>query len=798
MKYKIIFISLILLAVLTNPSLNAQPIEKYVLPNGWGIAKIGTVLPLGDLPLHLCISNNKKLAVVTNNGQSTQSLQLIDLIHHKILDHIEIPKSWLGLCFSKNDDAVFASGGNDNWILKYEIKANKLMLVDSIILGNRMIDRISVAGFTIDYSSNILYVVTKENNQLYLIDLNTKKITHTVALPATPYTCMLNKGLKELYISCWGCEKILVFNIPKRTLANSIPVGKHPTEMCLTKNEQYLLVTNAEDNSVSVINTASQQVIETLDAAIYPQSLPGSTTNAVCLSDNDQLVFIANADNNCVAVFDFSHPGNSVSKGFIPTGWYPTNVKVVKNKLYVCNGKGFQSFANPFGPDPYNKRKRNSLHHGVNDTEIQYIGGLFHGTLSIIDLPNDKKLAEYSQLVYQNTPYSKQPKQVSAPITLGKQSPIKYIFYVIKENRTYDQVLSDMEGGNGDTSLLLFGKYYTPNQHNAAHEFVLLDNFYCNGEVSADGHNWSLGGYANDFLEKNWPTNYGDRGGEYYGEGGHEMANNKLGFIWNYAQKAGISYRTYGEFVADHKESIPVLKDHFCYQFASYDNGIRDTSRFFQWKADFDSLLAIQQVPQLNTIRFVNDHTEGLRLGRPTPFAHVADNDWAVGMLIDYLNQSPIWNESLILILEDDAQDGPDHVDAHRSTAYLAGGYVKRNFIDHTVYTTTSFLHSIEAILGMENMSQYDAGATPIWNCLTSQPSTSNYKVVSPNYDINEKNVAQNVYQKKSEQFDFSKEDKIKDADLTEVIWKAVKGFDAVVPKPKRAAFVKLNEKDLD
>ena len=359
-------------------------------------------------------------------------------------------------------------------------------------------------------------------------------------------------------------------------------------------------------------------------------------------------------------------------------------------------------------------------------------------------------------------------------------------------------MLGDIKEGNGDTSLCLFGEKFTPNLHAIAKEFVLLDNFYCDGEVSADGHNWSLAAYSTDYLEKTWPTSYGGRGGNYDAEGNRNIANNKNGFLWDHAKRAGISYRTYGEFADDYKPNIPVLKDHYCTYFTSWDQKIRDTTRVGQWKKDFDSLLAKNALPQLNTLRIINDHTEGLKKDRPTPFAHVADNDLAIGMFIDYLSKSKVWNESAVFIIEDDAQDGPDHVDAHRTTAFVAGGFVKRHFVDHTMYSTSSMLRTIELILGIPPMSQYDAAATPMWNCFSKSTNPEGFTAKPLQWDINEKNGAINAWQKKSEKFDFSKEDLIPDREFTEVIWKAIKGENAVVPAPKRAAFIKVVKKEDD
>jgi YVTN family beta-propeller protein len=786
----------------------AQSQTKQIhLPNGWSLTPTGTSLPLGDLPLNIAVSNSKKIIAVTNNGQSTQSIQLIDAAKNKILSSVEIPKSWLGLKFSADEKYLYASGGNDNRIIKYAIINNKLVMKDSILLGDKWPEKISPAGLDIDDANMKLYVVTKENNSLYTIDLKTKKIIQRDTLKAEAYTCLLSRDKKELYISVWGGDRIAVFNTQTGKFAGSIPVGDNPNDLCLSADNRYLYVANANDNSVSVIDLKKRIVIETLNAALYPKSVPGSTTNSVALSANGKTLYIANADNNCLAVFDVSKPGSSLSKGFIPVGWYPTCVRTVGNTILVTNGKGYTSLPNPHAPGPYDGDTSISFHQGstrqVNDNE--YIGGLFKGTLSVINPPAEKQLSIYSQQVYANTPYNKEKELQShgeagnpIPMKIGDASPIKHVFYIIKENRTYDQVLSDIPEGNGDTSLLLFGEKITPNLHALAKEFVLLDNFYVDAEVSADGHNWSMGGYANDYLEKTWPTSYGGRGGGYDAEGNREIANNKGGFIWDHCSRAGISYRTYGEFADDYKPNIPVLKNHFCPYYTSWDQTVRDTTRVGQWKRDFDSLVAVNALPQLNTLRIINDHTEGLSKGRPTPFAHCADNDLAVGMFVEYLSKSPVWKESVVFILEDDAQDGPDHVDAHRSTTYIAGGYVKRNFVDHTMYSTTSVLRTIELILGLPPMSQYDAAAVSMWRCFQSTPDPAGFTAKALQWDINEKNTVVNAWQKKSEQFDFTKEDRIPDREFTEVIWKAVKGENAIVPAPKRAAFVKLSAKKDD
>jgi YVTN family beta-propeller protein len=781
----------------------AQAQKEVTLPNGWSLSPAGRSLPLGDLPLNMAVSSSKKLMAVTNNGQSKQTLQLIDIKTEKILDNIEIKKSWLGIHFSSDEKYLYASGGNDNWILQYAIVNNKLLLKDSIKLGTKWPNKISPAGIDIDDAKHLLYVVTKDDDALYLIDLTTKKIIQQITLEAEAYTCLLSPDKKQLYISIWGAKKVAVFNTIEKKLSGSIDVGEHPNELCLSKKGNHLFVANALDNSVSVIDTKQQKVIETLTASLYPDAPQGSTTNGLALSTDEKTLFIANADNNCLTVFDVSEPGRSTSKGFIPVGWYPTCVKVIGKKIFVTNGKGFSSFANPKGPQPNKKRVK---YQADDEDGPQYIGGLMKGTMSIIDMPSEKQLSIFSQQVYKNTPYTKEKELLSKgelgnpiPQKIGDKSPIKHVFYIVKENRTYDQVLGDVKEGNGDTALVLFGEKITPNQHKLVQDFVLLDNFYVDGEVSADGHNWSLGAYATDYLEKNWVTSYGGRGGGYDAEGTRKIANNKGGFIWDACKRAGVSYRTYGEFADDYKPNIPILENHFCTYYTSWDQKVRDTTRVNQWKRDFDSLVAINQLPQMNTLRLINDHTEGMSKNRPTPFAHVADNDLSVGMFIEFLSKSKVWNESVVFIVEDDAQNGPDHVDAHRSPAYVVGPYVKRHFVDHTPYTTSGILRTMELILGIAPMSQYDAAATPLWRCFTATPNFSAYTALPAQVDITEKNIVWNELSQRSAQFDLSKEDRVPDLEFSEVIWKGVKGLHSIMPAPRRAAFVKVSkEKDED
>jgi DNA-binding beta-propeller fold protein YncE len=784
-----------------DPLLANLTAKRVTLPNGWSLTPVGTSLPLNDLPLNLVVSPSQKLMAVTNNGQSTQSITLIDVATEKVLDDVIIKKSWVGLAFSEDEKYIYASGGNDNIVVIYKIENRKLIQDGEIKLGEVFPkSKISPAGLCVDSKNNRLYVVAKDSKSLFICDLKERKVLKEEKLTAEPYTCMLTPQGNELYITLWGGSKVVVYDLQQEKLTAEIPTNSHPNDMVFTKNGKYLFVPNGNDNTVSVIETASHSTIEHISASLFPNAPIGSTPNGVALSPDENTLYIANADNNCLAVFDISQKGKSISKGFIPTGWYPTSVKTIGSKIYVTNGKGFSSKPNPKGPNPLAKKKPQEVgaNPEANKEVVEYIAGLLKGTLSIIDSPDEQTLSTYSQVVFQNTPYSKQKEALAMgeagnpiPMKVGDKSPIKYVFYIIKENRTYDQVLGDIKEGNGDPQLCIFPERLTPNQHKLVKDFVLLDNFYVDAEVSADGHNWSTAAYANDYVEKNWVTSYGGRGGSYDFEGQREIAYPKNGFIWDFCKRANIPFRTYGEFADGGEANYAGVKGNVCKKYKGWDMNFKDSDREKQWEADFDSLLAINAVPRFSTLRMGNDHTSGSRKGAFSVEAAIADNDLAVGKFIEHLSKSKIWKESAVFILEDDAQNGSDHVDAHRSTAYVISPYTKRKFVDHTMYSTSGMLRTMELILGIPPMSQYDAAATPLFKCFSKNIDLMPFTALTENVDINEKNVALNTGKRKPN-FDFTHEDAAPDLAFNEDIWKVMRGEKSKMPAPKRSAFVKI------
>jgi DNA-binding beta-propeller fold protein YncE len=770
--------------------------KRVQLPNQWMLTPAGDVhRQLGDLPLQIARSADGKLLAVTNNGVGVQKIQLFRTSDAAQLSEIEIPKAWYGLAFSSDGKKLFASGGNDNLVAIFKIENQQLVRDGEIVLGQPWgKEKICPTGLALDEPNNHLLASTKEDNMLYVCDLRSKKVERKIPLGGEAFAVVVSQKRGEAYVSMWGLKKVLVFDLKTFDKKGEIAVGDHPNEMVLNRAEDLLLVANSHDNAVHVVDLPMMKTLEVLNCAPFPNAPNGSTTNSLAFSDDEKILYVANADNNGLVYFDMAERGESKPLGFIPTGWYPTSVRFAAGKIFVANGKGMTSLANPEGPSPLRKAS--------DERAGQYIGELYLGTLSAISPPRGMERVAYSRLFFENTPYQKTGELKTegeagnpVPMRVGDASPIKYVFYVIKENRTYDQVLGDMPHGNGDTSLCLFPEKVTPNQHALARDFVLLDNFYVDAEVSADGHNWSTAAYANDFVEKTWPTSYGGRGGNYDYEGTRKVAHPKGGFIWDYCKRAGVSYRTYGEF-ADDGANYETLEGHFCPGYSAWDMDYQDIRRQADWQRDFDSLLAINQVPRFSTIRFGNDHTSGLHKGAYSPYAAVADNDLALGRLVEHISHSKIWKESAIFILEDDAQNGADHVDAHRSTAYLASPYTKRKYVDHTMYSTTSMLRTMELILGLPPMSQFDAAATPMWRCFTATPDFTPFKALPAQVDIEERNMAVNELSRISETFNLAQVDAVPDRLFNEVLWKALKGTE--MPAPRRAAWVMVGEEDDD
>ncbi|NOZ61751.1 MAG: bifunctional YncE family protein/alkaline phosphatase family protein [Calditrichaeota bacterium] len=775
---------------------------SVLLPNRYKLTPAGEQIPVGDLPLNMVISPDGKYLAVTNNGFSQQFVSIIDISAKKQAQTLPVRASFFGIDFSADGNKLFVSGGGKNLIYIFEKNGNAFIRADSILLNPGDKAEWFVAGLKSANNGDILFAATKTFKTLLKISVPEKKIIERLAFDHFLYDVVSDKNFNKLYVSIWGGSAVAVVDAQNLSLLKTIPVGDHPNKMTLAPDGR-LFVANANTDNVSVIDTKNDTVVETISVKPYPNAPNGSTPNGLAVSADGKTLYVANADNNAVTVVDISQPGESKISGFIPTGWYPTAVAVTPENdlLFIANGKGLLSKANPKGPGPVRSDQTD---------KNQYIGRLLWGTVAVLPEPNKDQLKKFTSQVQKNNGWDKRKKQAknetaasneqhAIPRKIGEPSLIKHVLYIIKENRTYDQIFGDLAQGNGDSSLVLFDRKITPNHHKIVEQFVLFDNFYVDAEVSADGHEWSMGAIATDFVEKTWPATYSGRGKGYPAEGNFEIAFPSIGYLWDMAARKGISYRSYAEFIkapADADDpaytAMKTLQGHFDPYYRPWDLDYPDTSRAKEFIRELHEFEKTGNLPNLMIMRLPNDHTYGTATGKHTPRSMVADNDLALGMVLDAFSHSKFWKESAVFVLEDDAQNGPDHVDAHRSVLLVASPYTRHGFVDHNMYDTASVLKTIELILGLPSMSQYDAAAFPLIPAFQDKPDFSPYEHLLNSYPMDKINSEFAYGAASSLAMDFSDEDEAPEFELNQILWKAIKGVQSEMPAIKNARYRQL------
>ena len=788
-----------------------EPGGVTLLPNGWRIAPAGRHVTVGDLPLAMAESPDGRSLVISNDGYSKPTLSVVDLRTLDVRQSLEVGNAWLGLAWHPDGKRLFVSGGGASTVDEFQVTDQGLKPGKSIQL-EKPTSASFVGGLSISPDGSRLFAVHVLGQILSAVDLGSGQVVKKVALPAEGYATLLTPDGKTLFVSLWGGARVLLFDAATLEPRGEIPVGEHPNAMVLSKDGSRLFVACANTNSVWVADLPSRAAREQISIALDPSAPPGSTPNALGLSPDGRTLLVANADNNTVALVDVSRPGAGAVRGLIPTGWYPTAAQFSRDgkRIFVLSGKGLTSSANPRGKQP-----------GAPGAPGQYIGELLHGSLSVLPVPDEKVLAGYTRTVYRLTPYTAAgrlapagaPKGSPVPARVGGASPIKHVFYVIRENRTYDQILGDLERGNGDPNLCLFGEDVTPNAHALAREFVLFDNFYVNAEVSYQGHAYSTGAYATDFVQKVWPMYYGGRGGDYLSEGDGEQRNAygnvtapQNGYLWDACNRKGVSVRSYGEFVKKDPENldkvvatVPGLAGKVNPDFPGFEMSIPDNHRVDVWLEEFRKFEQDGRLPRLSILRLGGDHTVGTRTGALTPRAMIAENDLALGRVVEAISKSRFWKESAIFVVEDDAQDGPDHVDAHRSVLLVASPYARRKAVDSTLYTTAGLLRTLELILGLPPMSQYDAAATPMYRAFQATPDLAPFTRREARVAIDEKNDSLAWGAAASRAMNFAEADATPELELNEILWKSVRGAGSPMPPPVHSAFVRpVGEADGD
>ncbi|CRK81229.1 40-residue YVTN family beta-propeller repeat-containing protein [Neobacillus massiliamazoniensis] len=750
-----------------------------VTPHGWTITPAGSQLSLGDFPMGAALSPDQRYLVVSNDGQGKQSLQVVDLEQKKVVQTISYnaPQSlYLGVVFSPDGKKMYASAGGNNKIRTFNFDQGKLTEQAPIVMTDANHSNFFPAGLSISPDGKFLYVANNLNNSVSRIDISTGNLT-TAPVGHDPYMPLLTHDGNTLFVSNWGESSISVLNANDLTVKATIPVGLHPNAMAQNPVSGLIYVANSDSDDISVIDPVSLKVTQTISLAPYHKALKGSVPNALTVSPDGKTLYVSNAGNDDIAVINLGDSDSKAEvKGLIPTAWYPTGVYLSKdaNQLMVLNAKGLGA--------------------GPNTVKGQYIGNMIKGSMSFIDVPDKKQLKSYTEQVENNNNFNKKEDsnegwfsqgtedKANFPIPRSSEqsSPIKHVIYVVKENRTYDSVFGDLKRGNGDPSLTEFGQTITPNLHKLAQQFVTMDNFYVNSEISTDGHKWADTAQANDFIQKNWPQT--DSGRRASVDILKPASQAEKGNIWNMAMKSNVSFRNYGEgqqFDASSGLWVPrdpQVGNNYDPNYAGYMSNVNDMDRYAAWKKEFDQFVQNGKLPQLEVLYLPNDHTFGTTPGQFTPQAAVSQNDYALGNIVDAVSHSPYWKDTAIFVTEDDASGGLDHVDGHRSEGLVISPYTQTGKVDSTFYDQMSMLRSMELILGLKPMTQFDASAIPMLNAFTSHPNFSPYTVEQPQYPIDKINGKSAPMAMESKSIDFSQPD-IADEDLlNQIQWKATKG----------------------
>jgi YVTN family beta-propeller protein len=783
---------------------------RMMLPNGWRVTPAGKHIELpGDLPMKMIITADGKLLVNTA-GWHDHDVNVIDIKTGKLEQSFDIGKNWDGMSLDPATGTLYLSSGGTpkagykesaaqlkhhiapevmdsvlHPVLRLHYAAGKLSFQQPVSIEGVKEDSYYISGVT--YKAGILYVL--EINASKIFRLSGKDLTTQISAPtgSRPYAAELSPDGKTLAVSNWGAESVSLLDPETLKEIKVIHTGSHPNEM-LWDSKGRLFVANSGSNSVSVI--ANAEVTETIKTSLDPKALVGSTPDALAMSHDGKRLYVANADNNDVAVIDVSEKGDSKTLGFIPTGWYPTAVAVSPDdrRIFIGTGKGLKFNAN------YPRKTDYPRPFPRPEQPYDYIGGVLSGAVSIVDVPDAHGLAAYTKQVLANLPVPKDEVNVTEAQAIERNafSKIKHVIYIIRENRTYDQVLGDLGIGNGDPELTLFGKNVTPNGHALARRFVTLDNIYCNGEVSEDGHQWCDAAYATDFTQKAWVNSYSKRGEP---KAAPEVVASPAGYLWDNCRTHGVSFRSYGEgrIIESSPEAVPTmdlkgaLLGHVAKDWPRAAFVDRDYKRVDYFINELHQAEKTGVWPQFMIMSLGENHTEGLAGGKLTPVAHVASNDLGIGKLVEAVSRSKFWPETAIFMIEDDAQNGPDHVDAHRTIGLVISPYVKRKTLDSTMYTTASMVRTMELILGLPPMTQFDQLATPMYNSFTTQADTSIVEALPAVADLEARNPKGGPGDSASRHLDFSDFDRADPDELNRILWDALKpGHE--MPAPVRSA----------
>jgi YVTN family beta-propeller protein len=813
MKKRTLIIFLAAVALLSQPvpreQVGMQPDGSFLLSSGWRIKAAGTQIPVDTFPMAAAVTPDKKFLLVLNGGFNPPSISVIDIATNKAVGRTPVPDGWLGLVIAKAGDKVYVGGGSQAAIYEFSLSKNGVLTPSRMFPVVAQKDRKPedfIGDIQFSPDGHLLYAADLYRNSVVVVNPQSGIVVSRIKTGRRPYRILFHPSGKSLYVSSWADGSISQFDAATGALITTVRIAPHTTDMVWREGSvedhpeiaARLFVSASNTNNVYVLGATESGDLsrfETINLSLTPRQPLGTTPSGLGLSADGSKLFVACADANAAAVVDISGARSRVI-GFVPTGWYPTDAfGLPDGRMAVLNGKGLRSYPNPDGPNPAK----------TGNASPQYGPRIQTGTVQFVDVPDETKLQSLTAEVLSNTPYRDEKLDdagIPPDSPVHANGPIKHVIYIVKENRTYDQVLGDMKEGNGDPSLVLFGESSTPNFHKMAREFVLLDNFYVNSDVSADGHNWATAAIAPDFTQRMWPSQYAGRSKTYNFEGGEPANSPPAGYLWTNAAQAGITVANYGYFAENRTKPAadgsqissvrdPVLSKVTNTDYRSFDLDYPDVERAKVFLDDLGDWQKDGTMPQLLIMRLGNDHTSGTTAGKIAPLSASADNDQAVGMVVEAVSKSRYWNETAFFIIEDDAQNGPDHVDSHRSTCYVISPWVKRHAVNSTMYNQASVLRTMEIILGMHPMTTYDAGARPMFGVFAAAPTPEAYTLEKPRISLTDRNPAKSPTAARSNRMNFKDADDIDDDELNAILWAAIKGPDVPMPAPVRSRFAR-------
>jgi YVTN family beta-propeller protein len=793
-----------------------------VTPVGWLVTPAGQQTALGSLPTSSALSPDGRLLLVLNAGDSSiESLQVVDTATHQVtqtIDYTSPQGVYAGVAFSPDGTHAYASAGGGEKVHVYSVANGALVEGAPIQLpatnpAGQPINAYA-AGLAVTPDGKRLVVADQLSDAASVVDLATGQI-QTVAVGHNPYGVAISPDGRTAYVSNQGADTITELDLTGSAPAvgATVAVGAHPNRLAVDPHTGTVYVADSESDAVSVIHAKGR--VRTISLAPYRGAPVGANPDGLALTPDGRTLYVVNSGDNDLAVVD---TGSGAVRGLIPTAWYPTSVALAGDTLLVTNGKGLGAGPNPNGPNPYSDNTMRGNPSTELQWEKQYVGTMMLGTLSSIAVPDHRTLEHYTDQVTSNDEFSEGGQVHDAvaldpvPARLGAPSPIKHVIYVVRENRTYDQEFGSLGKGNGDPAINLFGDDSAPNSRALARDFVTLDNTYADADVSAQGWNWSVEANSNPYVEQTWVGNYSGRNHPYEYEGNNTFATAANAdpldsYIWDRLADKSVSFRNYGFYESDNRFNTgvstpdPRLVANTDPNYYGWDLKCPDSSgtftplmtcntRYDEWNREYQQYAANGDLPSVEFVRFGNDHTQGTNAGAPSPTAYVADNDYALGRLVDTVSHSAYWSSTAIFVVEDDSQAGPDHVDAHRMAAEVISPYTQHGTVDSTFYSTASVLRTIELLAGIAPMTQFDASATPMFGAFSNDPNMTPYSVIKPAESIlTQVNSPSAPLAAVMARQDFSHEDQVPPQLLNTAIWQSVKGGNSPLPPAQHRVF---------